>query len=167
MDEESVDIQIASSSKESNLSRNKGIDYDTGIRHIIAPALIGLVLGIFFQEIILEKYGWPSPPQGAILVSILISPLLYIILVRDEFSRWYEYSMGLCVPGMIFFVMWFSKGAHYFVADTVHCCFGYGFQQIGEGMICHRLDMVSGICLPSILVPFQALCCHLVLDYEV
>ena len=60
MDEESVDIQIASSSKESNLSRNKGIDYDTGIRHIIAPALIGLVLGIFFQEIILEKYGWPS-----------------------------------------------------------------------------------------------------------
>ena len=77
----------------------KGIDYDTGIRHIIAPALIGLVLGIFFQEIILEKYGWPSPPQGAILVSILISPLLYIILVRDEFSRWYEYSMGLCVPG--------------------------------------------------------------------
>ena len=84
MDEESVDIQIASSSKESNLSRNQGIDYDTGIRHIIAPALIGLVLGIFFQEIILEKYGWPSPPQGAILVSILISPLLYIILVRDE-----------------------------------------------------------------------------------
>ena len=119
MDEESVDIQIASSSKESNLSRNKGIDYDTGIRHIIAPALIGLVLGIFFQEIILEKYGWPSPPQGAILVSILISPLLYIILVRDEFSRWYEYSLGLCVPGMIFFVMWFSKWGALF-------CGGYG-----------------------------------------
>ena len=119
MDEESVDIQIASSSKESNLSRNKGIDYDTGIRHIIAPALIGLVLGIFFQEIIFEKYGWPSPPQGAILVSVLISPLLYIVLVRDEFSRWYEYTLGLCVPGMIFFVMWFSEWGALF-------CGGYG-----------------------------------------
>ena len=50
MDEEPVDIQIASSSKASNLSRNKGIDYDTGIRHIIAPALIGLVLGIFSKK---------------------------------------------------------------------------------------------------------------------
>jgi len=119
MDEESVDIQIASSSKESNLSRNKGIDYDTGIRHIIAPALIGLVLGIFFQEIIFEKYGWPSPPQGAILVRVLISPLLYILLVRDEFSRWYEYTLGLCVPGMIFFVMWFSEWGALF-------CGGYG-----------------------------------------
>ena len=90
-----------------------------GIRHIIAPALIGLVLGIFFQEIIFEKYGWPSPPQGAILVSILISPLLYITLVRDEFSRWYEYSLGLCAPGLIFFVMWFSEWGALF-------CGGYG-----------------------------------------
>ena len=89
------------------------------IRDIIAPALLGLVLGIFFQEIIFEKYGWPSPPQGAILVSILISPLLYITLVRDEFSRWYEYSLGLCAPGLIFFVMWFSEWGALF-------CGGYG-----------------------------------------
>ena len=61
------DSQYASSSNESELDRVRGIDFDTGIRHIIAPALFGMIVGIIFQQYITPEYNWPSPPQGAIL----------------------------------------------------------------------------------------------------
>ena len=113
------DSQYASSSNESELDRVRGIDYDTGIRHIIAPALFGMIVGIIFQQYITPEYNWPSPPQGAILTSILLSPLLYFTLVRGDASRWYEYSMGIALPGTIFFVVWFSGWGALF-------CGGYG-----------------------------------------
>ena len=106
------DSQYASSSNESELDRVRGIDFDTGIRHIIAPALFGMIVGIIFQQYITPEYNWPSPPQGAILTSILLSPLLYFTLVRGDASRWYEYSMGIALPGTIFFVVWLSGGPH-------------------------------------------------------
>ena len=120
MDElEIEESQYASSSNESELERVRGIDFDTGIRHIIAPALFGMIVGIIFQQYITPEYSWPSPPQGAILTSILLSPLLYFILVRGDASRWYEYSMGIALPGIIFFIVWFSKWGALF-------CGGYG-----------------------------------------
>ena len=113
------DSQYASSSNESELDRVRGIDFDTGIRHIIAPALFGMIVGTIFQQYITPEYNWPSPPQGAILTSILLSPLLYFTLVRGDASRWYEYSMGIALPGAIFFVVWFSGWGALF-------CGGYG-----------------------------------------
>ena len=120
MDEqEPVESAYASSSNDSDLDRPKGLDFDTGFRHILAPAIFGMIVGIFFQQYITQKYSWPSPPQGAILTSLILSPLLYFTLVRDEASRWYEYSLGLALPGLIFFMMWFSGWGALF-------CGGYG-----------------------------------------
>lgn len=120
MDEqEPVESAYASSSNDSDLDRPKGLDFDTGFRHILAPAIFGMAVGIFFQQYITPEYSWPSPPQGAILTSLILSPLLYFTLVRDEASRWYEYSLGLALPGLIFFMVWFSGWGALF-------CGGYG-----------------------------------------
>lgn len=106
MDEqEPGESAYASSSNDSDLDRPKGLDFDTGFRHILAPAIFGMAVGIFFQLYITPEYSWPSPPQGAILTSLILSPLLYFTLVRDEASRWYEYSLGLALPGLIFFMV--------------------------------------------------------------
>ena len=82
MDEMAEGIPVyASSSNDSQLDRVDGIDFQTGMRHIIAPAVFGMIVGIIFQEYITPQYNWPSPPQGAILSSIILSPLLYFISV--------------------------------------------------------------------------------------
>ncbi len=109
----------ASSSNESGLERMSGLDFSTGFRHIIAPALFGMVFGILFQQYVTPQYQWPSPPQGAILCSLVFSPVLYFILVRDQANRWYEYTLGLAFPGLIFFMIWFSRWGAVF-------CGGYG-----------------------------------------
>lgn len=120
MGDKNSDIPVyASSSNDSQLDRADGIDFQTGIRHIIAPAVFGMVVGILFQEYITPQYNWPSPPQGAILSSIILSPLLYFVLVRDKASRWFEYTLGLATPGTIFFMIWFSGWGAVF-------CGGYG-----------------------------------------
>ena len=120
MDEKVGGIPVyASSSNDSQLDRVDGIDFQTGMRHIIAPAVFGMIVGIIFQEYITPQYNWPSPPQGAILSSIILSPLLYFILVRDKASRWFEYTLGLATPGAIFFIIWFSGWGAVF-------CGGYG-----------------------------------------
>ena len=120
MGDSSIELSpYASSSNESNLDRVRGLDFTTGFRHIIAPALFGMVFGVIFQQYITPDYGWPSPPQGAILASIILSPILYFSLVRDAPSRWYEYTMGLTLPGAIFFMVWFSGWGALF-------CGGYG-----------------------------------------
>ncbi len=120
MDDDSIELSLyASSSNESNLDRVRGLDFTTGFRHIIAPALFGMFFGIIFQQYITPDYGWPSPPQGAILASVILSPILYFSLVRDEPTRWYEYTMGLALPGAIFFMVWFSGWGALF-------CGGYG-----------------------------------------
>lgn len=120
MDDSSIELSpYASSSNESNLDRVRGLDFTTGFRHIIAPALFGMFFGVIFQQYITPDYGWPSPPQGAILASIILSPILYFSLVRDAPSRWYEYTMGLTLPGAIFFMVWFSGWGALF-------CGGYG-----------------------------------------
>ena len=79
MDDGKVEPALyASSSNESDLDRVRGLDFNTGFRHIIAPAVFGMTVGIIFQLYVTEKYGWPSPPQGAIIASILLLSLIHI-----------------------------------------------------------------------------------------
>ncbi len=120
MDEDKpLDAAYVSSSNDSKLDRVTGLDFDTGFRHILAPAIFGMAVGIFFQQYITPEYSWPSPPQGAILTSLILSPLLYFILVRDDAKRWHEYTLGLALPSLIFFTVWFSGWGALF-------CGGYG-----------------------------------------
>ena len=77
------------------VSKPSALDFDTGIRHIIAPAVIGMILGILAERFLTPNVAWPSPPQAAMLGTILLSPMLYFILLSDEKSRWWEYSLGI------------------------------------------------------------------------
>ena len=78
-----------------------------------------MVFGILFQQYVTPYYQWPSPPQGAILSSFILSPVLYFVLVGGPLNRWYDYTLGLALPGSIFFMIWFSGWGGLF-------CAGYG-----------------------------------------
>lgn len=109
--EEGDSLDLAGiSSGEFKIEENKpsALDFNTGIRHIIGPALIGMLLGILAERFLTPNFTWPSPPQAAMIGSILLSPLLYFILLSDEKSRWWEYSLGIIAPGSYFIMIWFS-----------------------------------------------------------
>jgi len=100
----------------------RAFDFDTGLRHIIAPALLGAVFGGLWQYSVMPNIGeinLPNPIHGAFLVSILLSPLMYRILVGDEMSRWKEYTLGLSLLGLVFSMIWLSGWGAVF-------CGGYG-----------------------------------------
>ena len=101
------------------LPRHGALDFDTGIRHIIGPAVIGLLFGALAEHFLTPVYSFPSPPQAAMIGAILLSPLMYFILLKDEASRWWEYSLGLLAPGSFFIMIWFSGWGALF-------CGGYG-----------------------------------------
>ena len=105
-----ADLESTSSVDASTIpvSKPSALDFDTGIRHIIAPAVIGVILGILAERFLTPNVAWPSPPQAAMLGTILLSPILYFILLSDEKSRWWEYSLGILVPGSYFIMIWFS-----------------------------------------------------------
>tara|TARA_B100000459_G_scaffold65116_1_gene35744 strand:- start:461 stop:970 length:510 start_codon:yes stop_codon:yes gene_type:complete len=90
------------------VSKPSALDFDTGIRHIIAPAVIGMILGILAERFLTPNVAFPSPPQAAMLGTILLSPILYFLLLSDEKSRWWEYSLGILAPGSYFIMIWFS-----------------------------------------------------------
>ena len=53
------------------------------IRHAIAPMTIGAIFGAFWQTIVLPnlKHGYPHPVQGAFILALLFSPLMYKYLL--------------------------------------------------------------------------------------
>lgn len=108
MEEGKVEEETLPISVEKPLIKPSIIDFETGIKHIIGPATIGMILGILAEIFLAPNYTWPSPPQAAIIGSILLSPVLYFLLIGDQKSRWWEYSLGLMIPGSFFIMIWFS-----------------------------------------------------------
>ena len=95
---------------------------ETGLRHILAPAFFGALVGGLWQWKVMPQIGeinLPNPVHGAFLVSLVLSPLLYRILLDDEASRWKEYTLGLASLGLLFSVIWLSGWGAMF-------CGGYG-----------------------------------------
>ena len=114
------EVEISLNDEQTGVSRF--FDMDTGLRHILAPAGIGVVFGGLWQAFVMPKVGeinLPNPIHGAFLVSLLLSPLLYRILLDDEPHRWKEYTLGLAFLGSIFSVIWLSGWGAIF-------CGGYG-----------------------------------------
>lgn len=100
----------------------RALDLQTGFRHILAPAFFGAVVGGIWQWKVMPHVGeinLPNPIHGAFLVSLLLSPLLYRILLDDEASRWKEYTLGLASLGLLFSIIWLSGWGALF-------CGGYG-----------------------------------------
>tara|TARA_B100001094_G_scaffold216280_1_gene210390 strand:- start:191 stop:685 length:495 start_codon:yes stop_codon:yes gene_type:complete len=100
----------------------RALDMETGLRHILAPAFFGALVGGLWQWKVMPQIGeinLPNPVHGAFLVSLLLSPLLYRILLDDEASRWREYTLGLASLGLLFSVIWLSGWGAMF-------CGGYG-----------------------------------------
>ena len=55
---------------------SRAFDFDTGLRHIIAPAVIGAGLGGFWQYSVMPNIGelnLPNPIHGAFFISIILS----------------------------------------------------------------------------------------------
>ena len=95
---------------------------ETGLRHILAPAFFGALVGGLWQWKVMPQIGeinLPNPVHGAFLVSLVLSPLLYRLLLDDEASRWKEYTLGLASLGLLFSVIWLSGWGAMF-------CGGYG-----------------------------------------
>ena len=100
----------------------RALDIQTGFKHILAPAFFGAFVGGIWQWKVMPHVGeinLPNPIHGAFLVSLLLSPLLYRILLNDEASRWKEYALGLASLGSLFSVIWLSGWGALF-------CGGYG-----------------------------------------
>ncbi|RPG67833.1 MAG: hypothetical protein CBC59_007560 [Euryarchaeota archaeon TMED99] len=100
----------------------RALDMETGLRHILAPAFFGALVGGLWQWKVMPQIGeinLPNPVHGAFLVSLVLSPLLYRILLDDEASRWREYTLGLASLGLLFSVIWLSGWGAMF-------CGGYG-----------------------------------------
>ena len=100
----------------------RALDMETGLRHILAPAFFGALVGGLWQWKVMPQIGeinLPNPVHGAFLVSLVLSPLLYRILLDDEASRLREYTIGLASLGLLFSVIWLSGWGAMF-------CGGYG-----------------------------------------
>lgn len=78
------------------------------IRHAITPMTIGAIFGAFWQTIVLPnlKYGYPSPVQGAFILALLFSPLMYKYLLPNNKGNWKEYAMGLGILGFAYSLIW-------------------------------------------------------------
>ncbi len=100
----------------------RALDLQTGFKHILAPAFFGALVGGLWQSFVMPHVGdinLPNPIHGAFIVSLLLSPLLYRVLLDDEASRWKEYSLGLGTLALLFSVIWLSGWGALF-------CGGYG-----------------------------------------
>ena len=80
------------------------------IRHAITPMTIGVIFGAFWQTIVLPnlKNGYPHPVQGAFILALLFSPLMYKYLLPDKKGDWREYAMGLGILGFAYSIIWVS-----------------------------------------------------------
>ena len=86
-------------------------DFFTGLKHILAPALIGAGLGGAWQAYALpsiDSVFAPNPPQFALIVALVLSPLLYRILVHTTLERYLEYSFGFAVLALPLLLVWLS-----------------------------------------------------------
>ena len=100
----------------------RALDMETGIKHILAPAFFGALVGALWQWKVMPHIGeinLPNPVHGAFFVSLLLSPLLYRVLLDHEASRWKEYTLGLASLGSLLSVIWLSGWGAMF-------CGGYG-----------------------------------------
>ena len=81
------------------------------LRHAILPMLIGALLSAFWETIVLPNmfYGFPSPVQGAFILALIFSPLMYKLLLPDKKGDLKEYAMGLGVLGFIYILIWFTQ----------------------------------------------------------
>ena len=105
MDEEITEVEV----KIEAPFLSRALDFETGLKHILAPAFLGVAFGGLWQAFVMPHVGeinLPNPIHGAFLISILLSPLLYHLLLDDEPSRWKEYTLGLSSLGLLFSMIW-------------------------------------------------------------
>ena len=88
--------------------------------NVIFPTLFGLAVGAAWQALISPQltYGLPNPPQGALIVMMLCSPLLHKTLTPHPQAMWLDYLGGIAVLALPLMFVW-STGLGGFV------CGGY------------------------------------------
>lgn len=90
------------------------------IENVIVPTMFGFVAGAGWQAFLSPHltYRMPNPPQGALLLMMLFSPLLHRWLTHHPQNRWKEYLGGVAALAFPLLLIW-STGQGGFV------CGGY------------------------------------------
>lgn len=80
------------------------------MRHAIAPMAIGAFFGAFWQTLILPQlsFGYPSPVQGAFILALVFSPLMYKFLLPQKSGDLQQYAAGLATLGLAYSIIWVS-----------------------------------------------------------
>ena len=86
----------------------------------MAPTAFGVAAGAAWQAVVMpaNPYPMPNPPQGGLLLMMLLSPLLHRLLTNHPPNRWTEYLAGIASLAFPLLLVW-STGLGGFV------CGGY------------------------------------------
>jgi len=78
--------------------------------NVVAPALMGVVLGALWQVFIQPRLSLnlPNPIQASLMVLLLVSPLMHRWFTDHEQGRWKEYTAGVLVLGLPLGAVWLS-----------------------------------------------------------
>lgn len=88
------------------------------LRHMMAPLLIGMVLGAIWQLTVMPRIDTfvPNPVHGAFAIYLLVSPLIYRLLIGMEMSRAGEYAMGFAVTACCLSMVWMFGSSSVYLA---------------------------------------------------
>lgn len=88
------------------------------LRHMMAPLLIGMVLGAIWQLTVMPRIDTfvPNPVHGAFAIYLVVSPLIYRLLIGMEMSRAGEYAMGFAVTACCLSMVWMFGSSSVYLA---------------------------------------------------
>ncbi len=107
----------------------RALDIETGLKHILAPAFFGALVGGLWQWKVMPHIGelnLPNPIHGALFMSILLSPSctssLLVMKAHDGKNTPLDFHRLRCFSPSF----GFQAGAQSFVVDTVLYWYGSG-----------------------------------------
>ena len=112
--------EASSPSGEVEPSLRRSATWGETFQNVIAPTMFGMAAGGGWQALVSPHltYGMPNPPQGGLLLMMLVAPLLHRLLTHHPQHRWKEYLGGVAALAFPLLLVW-STGLGGFV------CGGY------------------------------------------
>ena len=91
------------------------------LRHMMAPLVIGMVLGGIWQLTVMPRIDTfvPNPVHGAFALYLIASPLIYKLLVGMEMNRAGEYAMGFALTACILSMVWMFGTSSLYLAGFI------------------------------------------------
>ena len=83
------------------------------LMHAMIPLVFGAVVGTLWQVFVTPMLGptqMPNPVHGALLASLLLSPVAHRLLARRPMEEWWEYGTGWAAVGLPLSLIWTIPG---------------------------------------------------------